>query len=362
MNATFGAQTVSDKPQVSFRHDLRRLAPVLAIVLGTAVTVAFGMRAISARFLENAILASPDGCEHAALYVESARLKLEDLRPRVAELRMEARDLTAASLGQLPETPGTRKAREDLERALELCTISKNAHYSLSLLEWYTGNEAKAWYHLARLQQLDQEPDKAYVTLEMALQADPEFLPAIVAQARSLRLLGRSNEAWALLEDRQEKLLDDAGGLEMLGVLQAQRGQREEALENLEKALRLNPTNVAAAREYTNLVRATGNPQAGANFLMELGLNAPRTVADVFHLSAILYNQAGLPEQEERALRKALEFSPNNLGIRFRLAVVLDQLNRSDAAGDQIKIAMEQNPREVMRLIEQHGSEPGESN
>ena len=90
------------------------------------------------------------------------------------------------------------------------------------------------------------------------LQRDPQFVPALLFQAR-LRLLG--GDAAGALRSAQAAMSADPNSVEshyLVGVLHRRRGERPEAIAAFNDVLKLNPLVASAQVQLAELTLASG--------------------------------------------------------------------------------------------------------
>lgn len=339
--------------------DLRRMAPVWGIVVGTAVVAVFAMRYVSMNFLTNALTVGRSGCEYAELYVASGRKRLEGLRTQGAELRAKAPDLSQPSLGLLAGKPALEVALADFRKATDLCAVNAEAHYFLSTGEWYAGNASAAYYHLGLWQQLGGQVEGAVVSLQTALDNDPENADAQRALARAYRELGRNADALLLVEKNAGQFESTPGGRIAAGMVFAAAGRTAEAEKLLREGLKDNPTDIPAMRELVTLMQGRKAYSEAGDFLYSLGEGSKMVVIDSYHQSAICYGLAGDLPNQEKALRRGMELGGgNNVNFLFDLAVNQYKQKRPAAARDELRRAMDRDTNFVLQRIKETGVDP----
>ena len=340
-------------------EDLRRMAPVWGIVVGTAVVAVFAMRFISMNFLANALTAGKSGCDYSNLYVAAGRKRFETLRTDGAKLRFQAPDLSQPSLGLLAGKKELEAALVDLHKAADLCAVNKEAHYSLATAEWYAGNASAAYYHLGIAQQIEAHPDAAAISLQTALDQDANNREAQRALASVYRDLGRNAEALALVEKGGTEFESTASGKLAAGMVMAAAGRRTEAEKLLREGLLESPTDTTAIRELFVLMGARGAHKEAGDFFFSLGEGGKLPPPDAYHFAAMAYEAAKDLPNQEKALRRGALMSPNVAVFPFELAVNLSKQNKRAAARDELRRALDRDPEYVMRRIKETGVDPG---
>lgn len=92
---------------------------------------------------------------------------------------------------------------------------------------------------------------KAYVT---ALEIQPTYLGAMVGAAHTLRLLGRSDQAFRMAREAERRAPNDADVAYLLGVLHFQSGETAAATRYLEKVVESRP-EVEVALEVEGMLQ-----------------------------------------------------------------------------------------------------------
>lgn len=173
----------------------------------------------------------------------SARL----LRDPVRAVRIEAAEaLAGAPAGALAEgeSAALQRAVGEYIAAQELNADRPEAHSNLALL-------------FAR----EKRFDEAQRELATALALDPSFAPAAVDLADLDRELGREADGERVLREAIARSPADAPLQHALGLLLVRQGHRQEALEHLAAAARLDPASARFA--YVYAVALNGTRQGG---------------------------------------------------------------------------------------------------
>ena len=120
---------------------------------------------------------------------------------------------------------------------------------------------------------------------EAALREDPQLLPAMRGQARSLMQMGKNYEALTIFDEVLYRDPDFAPSYANRGILHDRMGQYEKAIADYEKAVQLDPEMVEGPNWLTRFLR--------------LQTEKPPTIAD---RAAYLRQELAKPESE-RVLR-----------------------------------------------------------
>lgn len=339
-------------------QDLRRMAPVWLIVVGTAVAVVFLMRGIGERQLREAAYGNRSSCEYADVYTTAARQRLEKIRELAAQLRFQERQLEKSSLGLLASNDQVAKAREELDRAIALCPNQPAAHSLQAVVEWYAGNEAAAYYHLATYLRKTGRTEEALIQFEMALGAAPNEARSLLGKALCFIDLGRQSEALELVAQHEDTLVKTAEGKLVVGRLLATTSETARAEVLLKEGLKESPTDISSIWALYGILVPQGRVREAADFIYSLGEGDVPTIAQTYHIAAGLYRDLGDLPREDAALRKAVSLFPNNAGLLFDLSVNLWKQGKKSEARDEVKQAMEYDIDFVMKQIEATGVDP----
>ena len=116
-----------------------------------------------------------------------------------------------------------------------------------------------------------------------------------------------------------------------LGYVLLKEGQVEVAEAELEKSLRLDPTNAYAKYFLARLLQSKGRPARSVR-LYESLVAAGNPLYDTYVQLSQLYQRNGQKEQALEALQKAIQQTPLDGAIHYRLGQIYSQLGRSDEA------------------------------
>ncbi|HMX61444.1 MAG TPA: hypothetical protein PKD58_00085 [Candidatus Sumerlaeota bacterium] len=345
-------------PHPPLSQDLRRMAPVWAVVATTALVVAFSMKSIGKSQLQRAALGNRSSCEYAEVYLSSAREEMEKLREVAAKMRFESRQLDASSLGMLKENAALTKARADLQRASALCPTNSEADWLLSVANWYLGDECASLYHLGTAQRRVGRPAEALMQYEQALLKCPDDRLSLLGKAVCLRELQRDQEAIALVNSQRDALASTSEGKIVVGRVLAQTTDTLTAKRYLEEGLRDNPADIAAVFDYERVSRAANQVHEGADFLLSLGRGSVPTIGQVYHIASAMYRETKDLPAEERALREALRLFPNSAVLCYDLSVNLYNQGKKAEAREFAKRSIDYDVNFFMQRIKETGVDP----
>jgi len=136
----------------------------------------------------------------------------------------------------------------------------------------------------------------------------------------------------ALWRDTMEKNPGSWMAHNNLGVLLAQRGQREEAESHYRRSIELNPDNAEARFNFANLLHAAGRGEAAIEQYHEALRFHPERAHYHEHLGRALL-ALGRSDAAIAAEREALRLAPGSISARMALALALERLGaRREAA------------------------------
>ncbi|CAN5197141.1 hypothetical protein BH09SUM1_BH09SUM1_07530 [soil metagenome] len=344
----------------SLATDLRRMAPVLGIVLVTAATITLSMKFIAHHHLQTALAANQNACNFAEVFKSSADRRIPKIRALAKETATgERKEIKDSALGILKGNEDVKLATADLMRARELCPSNRQIDYMLAVLNWYEGNAAAAYVYLG--DNLKKENDALGATAEyrLALAQDPNYAPALLSMAGVLSL---TNPAAALdmMNGKEDELAKTADGKLILGGIHAQVGDVDKALKYLQDGLREKPSDNFAIVAISQLYQQQKRQKEGAEFLESLGDGKKSTVFVAYQEAAALYREITMYPEEEHALRKALGLYSNSPEINFELAVSLWQQKKYAEARDFARQASEYNLKRVSEMIQATGIDPSQ--
>ncbi len=341
-----------------FLRDLKRMAPVWAIVVVTAIIVAITMREIGQAQLRQATALSRNACTYAEVLFNAGYQRMNSIRELAGERRLEGETLDEPALGILRGNERLHWVMERFERAVELCPSRHEAHRSLAVLKWYEGDASAAYYHLASWQMQTDRLAEAQIHYEMAREQDPENRQALMGLIECLLRMGRLADARAQIAGNEEELRRTPRGTLLLGEIYWREGQLEQAEEHLRAGLREYPVDRGAISNLYSLARRTGELRPTADFLFSLGDHHDRVATEAYDLAGGLYMELEDYRAAERAYRRALELFPNNVDILFSASVALYKQDKYAEARDTVRLAIEHDIGRVMRRIEQTGIDP----
>src|SRR5207248_8920755 len=97
------------------------------------------------------------------------------------------------------------------------------------------------------------DPQSAIAPLEAALRLRPDVMQVRMLLADAYQALGRSEDAASLIREQIKQTPQDSQSYLVLGVILKRQKKNDEARKAFEKSLELNPQNVVAIDQLTDL-------------------------------------------------------------------------------------------------------------
>lgn len=228
-------------------------------------------------------------------YEEAIELARQEFQHDDPHLLSEANQLIGAALVELGRY---EEALEHLRLALEQDPTFGGPYYRLASALDRMGREEEAlpYYEMAvemtplknpwiiRVAALYRElgrPADARRLYEQALENNPFEVPAVIGLAE-LAMAGGSAEAVSEAEERLEALVkrvpDQADAWTTLGVIRANTGQAEKAVEAYARALEEDPAHATAAVNAAQLYEAVGRTEVADRFYRQAAVSTRLTI------------------------------------------------------------------------------------
>jgi len=131
-----------------------------------------------------------------------------------------------------------------------------------------------------------------------------------------------------------------------LGILCAQQGDGEAALQWLGKAVAIESRNSSYRVNYGKALRNLGRAAEACEILERAASLDPGRAA-AYHELGLARSQAGNPEGAEAAFREALSMEPRSWELRNDLGLFLYRQGRNEEAAQALRSALELEPRSV---------------
>ena len=161
-----------------------------------------------------------------------------------------------------------------------------------------------AQVRLAGLLSEFQEHEAAAESLEAVIRAEPDHATAHYLLGLAYRALGKREEARSELN--LFKQINDAREHDQAAMIVLERGDEQRAMEELQEALRIYPTDSVAHRRIARLWAKQGDPEAAMRHL-ELAIEARPSFADPYTELMRLYCRFGHVERARALLERALK-------------------------------------------------------
>ena len=155
---------------------------------------------------------------------------------------------------------------------------------------------------LAELLTEIEEHETAVESLEAVIRAEPDHATAHYLLGLAYRVLGKREKA------RDElnlfKQINDAREHDQAAIIVLQRGDEQQAMEELQEALRIYPTDSVAHRRIARLLAKQGDPAAAMRHL-ELAIEARPSFVNPYTELMRLYCRYGHVERARELLERA---------------------------------------------------------
>lgn len=216
-------------------------------------------------------------------------------------------------------------ARKALDKALALSPDHPDALHMLANLDGEAGEFVRAEERVRK-----------------ALELRPGFPAFLATLSRILAAQGQMSEAISCL---QEAIRKEPGSerFNSLGLLQLNAGQFAQATEAFERALELDPANVAA-RVNLGVTRFTaGLPREAAGHLEQALAQVPEA-AEIAQRLGLAWQACGEHDQAVGAFQRALQSQPDSLALMTSLAISFTALGNFEAALAQFDEVLRRDP------------------
>jgi len=223
---------------------------------------------------------------------------------------------------------------------------------------------------------LDLHPAQAAEQAGEILHAVPDHPPAMLLLAVAHRRLGETDTAMAVLEPLARAQPNWAAAHFEYGVLLGAVGRGDEAIENLQRTVRLKPDHTEAWRVLADHLLATGDAVGGdaayvrhiqcstqhpllqqaaaamvtndiptAERLLKAHLQAVPTDVPAIRMLAEVAVRCGQDNDAEKLLQRCLELAPGFSAARYNHAVLLHRHNNSAQALVEIERLLAEDPQ-----------------
>ena len=207
---------------------------------------------------------------------------------------------------------------------------------------------ADARYILARIATANREFNNLVVNLQIAIESRPEFIEARADLGTFFVQAGRPELAEEQLVEL-EKLAPERTETRLLRArLLANKGELEQATDELRAAVSAEPDNIVARGLLASLLSATDVDEALVvvdEAIAATEANANTEESRALRLLKIdILTKAARSEEAEAAYRSLISNFPDETDYRFMLAKFLADEGRVDDVDDVLMVAVEQDP------------------
>ncbi|PYL74460.1 MAG: hypothetical protein DMF27_14420 [Verrucomicrobia bacterium] len=203
---------------------------------------------------------------------------------------------------------------------------------------------------LAQLRLRAGDPRSVITPLESALQLRPDITQIRTLLADAYQAVGRSEDAASLIREQIKKTPEDSQSYLVLGVILKQQKKDDEARKAFEKSLELNPQNVVAIDQLTDLdlaAKAFSAIHQRANALLQ---KDPKS-APAYYIHGRSYVMEKNFAAAETALKKAIELDPNLAAAYNLLVAIYVQTNKLPEALKELETVLAKNPQYSPALL-----------
>src|SRR5437764_1970045 len=197
---------------------------------------------------------------------------------------------------------------------------------------------------LAQLRLRAGDPQSIITPLESALQLRPDVTQIRTLLADAYQAVGRSEEAASLIREQLKKTPEDSQSYLVLGVILKRQKKNDESRKAFEKAIELNPQNVVAIDQLTDLdleAKAFSAIHQRANALLQ---KDPKS-APAYYIHGRSYVMEKNFAAAETALKKAIELAPNLAAAYNLLVAIYVQTNKLPEALKELETVLAKNPQ-----------------
>jgi tetratricopeptide (TPR) repeat protein len=221
------------------------------------------------------------------------------------------------------------KARVEFRNALQIAPNDATARYDNGVVEERLENlVAAASFYKA------------------AIEADPDHVSARVGLAKLTLIAGFPERALETIKPAFAGHPDDARLLSLRAACESALNNPGAALEDAERAVRLEPKNVDAVAVLAGIYRARDETDKARALLESTLAQVPDNV-DLRVLLAHAYGSLKLDSQAEAMLIELTKLRPSEPAHRIRLAQHYMRMKRPDAAESALRAGIRAMPRDI---------------
>lgn len=310
--------------------DLRKMLPVWLIMLTLVIGALFAIRANAVHYLEAGIIEQ----SHAPSVAEVTYLAgVHTWRQVVKKVETSAKQGDfIGKPGELSGDPLVEKALEQFSKTLEIFPLVPDTHTKLAQLEYWNGNEAQAYFHLAKEALLQNNLQRAEYNLSHAILLEPENQEFQLSLASNFARQYRWDKAKEISESLTMDVEKSAEALQLLARIRLAEGDKNGALELTEKALKVNPSLAESYEIYLSIVFDRDDLLERLAFLEENLKGSTFNSPTIYHQIGLLYIEKESYEDALRLYEQVVLMVPQNVRILVEKAFILAKLNRQAEA------------------------------
>ena len=202
---------------------------------------------------------------------------------------------------------------------------------------------APALNNLATAYRAAGRVDQAVAAYRRALEAQPNFPDAEYNLANALLDKGATDEAVGRFESALRSIPDSPDIHNNLGTALAAKGRADDAIREFRRALELDPDSVAAHRNLGDLLAAKGD-SAGALDHLQRAVRADPSNGDAHYDLGLAFLGAGRVDESIVEFRAAVDRLPKSAEAHNNLGIALGSSGRFDEAIVQFREALRLQP------------------
>jgi len=205
------------------------------------------------------------------------------------------------------------------------------------------GASSRWLVHNARRVLTAGDRDRALQLLQLALEADPRSVAALLESARVYLGSGDLVQARQMVERAIEIDPGSAEAQAELGNILARSGLNDQAISAFERATEIDPRLGDAQNNLATLLFAVGRADEGLERLGEAAAALPGKPVVQYNLAAALMNRERYDEAIE-VLRASLRVRPDSTENLYLLGSILGMRGRFEEAVDVLRQVIEREP------------------
>jgi len=284
-----------------------------------------------------------------ALLAETYRREAEKAYHRAAR-HFAARKDDPMRAQKLKNDPALKKARQIFLKSLKLKPDVPLIYTYLSDLANFEGDLAAMHYYDGMRALAEGQNIAAIDAFNRSLSVKADFRDALEEKTVALIDSGTLEEAQKSLAHLFELSKPDSRAYFIKALFAARKGKTREYESALEEAIRIDPTNVKAAKRLASLF-ASRKEYGRAIHLLEQARPSTPLDANLLHRLGQIYLLKGDFPDAAKSLENALKLEKHSAPLYFDLARVYEKLGKKSLSTVMLKKAIEIAPRFKKRIL-----------